>query len=907
MKTFWCICLLALLTLNSLAQQPFATGAAICSDGKQHRPSLPMRFEKRQSPGSPTHSFDVLHYALDLDLFKNYTTPFPRTFSGSVTVTLRADSSISSVALDAVNTSITVDSVRLAGTSFTHTGNLLTVQLNKTYLPNDTLSLIIYYRHNNVIDGAFNVGSDGMVFTDAQPEGARKWFPCWDKPYDKATMELRAKTPVAVKLGSNGLLQDTTRSGDSLWYHWVSKDPVSTYLIVISSKMNYHLDIVHWKKISNPSDSVPIYFYWNTGEDLAAISNIKTKILPMTTQFSEQFGEHPFQKNGFATLNNDFIWGGMENQSLTSLMRNGYGAEFLVAHEYAHQWFGDLITCATWADIWLNEGFATYGEALWAEQSLGKTVYDQYVTQIANGYFSANPGWAIYVPEWKTNVPPNSILFNSAITYNKASSVLHMLRSLLGDSVFFDAVHAYGTDPSVKYGSVTTEDFVQMMNTRTKQDLTWFFDQWLKQPNHPEYNVKYTLNGPAQTAFVRIQQTAADLLWKMPVKLRFFLKNGADTTVTVWNTTKNDTFSYTFSAPVLSMIFDPENAVILKKLTVKKEYANPLLSAVPGTLYASSGIADGGKLYTVNTGTGVPTLIRKTDAPQLNGLRVHPRTKELIGLNASAGTGSAVYRISCDGVDLQQISALNISNLKGFAIYNDSLAYTGASNGSIYSVNINTGVLTLLGTNGLTQRPGGLALNPVNGTLWMTLRNTSGAMDNVYKLNKTTGISTLVGSAGVGSAIIDIVFDKKGTLYGLSGTGTAVNSLIRIDTVNGAATVIGSLGRSDIQALAIDPDATADVSERGGPVLPNTLALEQNYPNPFNPVTTINYQIPVSGQVTITVYDALGREVQELVNEVKEAGRYSVQFNGIHRASGLFFVKLISGTASDVRKMMLLK
>jgi len=906
-RIFYSFFLVTALILNIHAQQKIKTGAEICSDGKQQR-SLPITFAKTSSPGSPKHSFDALHYSLNLDLYKNYSTPFPKSFTGSVTMMLRADSTLSSVSLDAVNSSITIDSIRLAGTSFTHAGNILTIQLNKTYQVNETLSVLIYYRHNDVADGAFFVGSDGMIFTDAEPEGARKWFPCWDKPYDKATMELRAKVPGNVKLGSNGLLKDTTRTGDSLSFHWVSKEPVSTYLVVISSKVNYNLDIVYWKKLPNPSDSIPIFFYWNAGEDQNALNTAKTKILPMTTRFSQLFGEHPFQKNGFATLNQQFVWGGMENQTLTSLLPNGYAAEFLVAHEYAHQWFGDMVTCATWADIWLNEGFATYGEALWAEHTLGAGVYKQYVNQIAGGYLAANPGWAIYVADWAVNVPPSHVLFNTAITYNKAASVLHMLRSVLGDSVFFDALYAYGTAPSVKYGSITTNDFIQMINTRTKQDLNWFFDQWLKAANHPEYFVKYSLNRPANNVFVRIQQTQSSAtIWKMPVSLRFVLQNGTDTTIKVWNTTKNDTFTFAFSSSPVSMSFDPNNDIILKKATVVKEYSSPLLSAVPGTLYAASGSTDGGKLYTLNTGNGSLSLVRKTDVLQLNGLRVHPKTKELIVYNNTVSSGGAFYRMSSDGVDVQQISSTTSANLKGLALYNDSMAYTGAFNGTIYSVNINTGALVQIGTNGSSQRPGGLAVNPLNGTLWMSLRNTSGAVDNIYKLNRATGLSTLVGSAGIGSAITDIVFDKKGTLYGLAGTGTATNSLVRIDTSTGKATVIGTLGKSDIQAIAIDPDAPASVGEYNPLTIPNTVVLEQNFPNPFNPSTTISYSIPTENNVRLEIYNLLGQSVRQLVNERQHAGWKQVEWNASGLSSGIYFYRLTVGNNVEMKRTVLLK
>ena len=900
-------CVLAIAFLP--AQQKIVTGAEICADGKQHRSSSLLHLlAKAASPNSPRHAFDALHYALDLDLSANYTSPFPHAFSGSVTLTARADSALSSIALDAVNSSIAIDSVTLNGTAFTHSGNILSITLNKTYQPKDTFTVRIYYRHKEVSDGAFFTGSDGMVFTDAEPEGARRWFPCWDKPYDKATMELRALTPASVKLGSNGALMDTTRIGDLLRWHWKSSDPVSTYLFVISSKVNYNLDIVHWKKLSNPNDSVPMYFYWNTGEDVNALATMKQKIIPMTTRFSQLFGEHPFQKNGFATLNTQFVWGGMENQTLTSLLPNGYTSEFLVAHEYAHQWFGDMITCATWADIWLNEGFATYGETIWAENQYGPAVYQQYVDQLAAGYLGSNPGWAIYTPSWAVNPPSVNVLFNTPITYNKAAMVLHMLRRMIGDSLFFDVLHAYGTEPSVRFNANTTDDFIQFVNAQTKKDLSRFFTQWIKAPNHPSYAVTYIVDKSTNSAKVRIRQTQGDTTtWVMPVKLRFSLKNAGDTTVTVWNTTKNDSFSFAFSAYPSAMAFDPTNDVPLKKVTVTKQFAGPLSPAAPGTLYAATGATDGGKLYTVNTGTGAMTLVTKTEVAQINGLRVHPKTKELIVYNNTVNSGGAIYRMGSDGVEVQQLSATTSANLKGLAVFNDSLAYIGAFNGTISVVNLTTGVMTTLGTNGSSQRPAGFAINPVNGTLWMSLRNSSGAMDNIYKVNRQTGLSTLVGSAGFGTAISDIVFDKKGTLYGIGGTGTTVNTLLRIDTTTGVASVIGSMGKSDVQALAMDPDAVSGVNEQTVPAIPSTMVLEQNFPNPFNPSTSIRYALPNDAFVTVSVVNLLGQTVETLVSERQSAGWKQVEWKAARYASGIYFCRITANNTTMMRKMVLMK
>jgi aminopeptidase N len=890
------------------AQLKIPKGAITCAEGKQLR-SRPITFNKYSAVGLPKHTFDVLHYSIELDLYKNYSSPFPQSFTGAVTVTLKTDSAISAIALDAVNSSLTIDSVRLAGISFTHEGNILTVQLAKTYQMNETLSVKIHYRHNNVSDGAFFVGSDGMIFTDAEPEGARRWFPCWDKPSDKATMELRAKVPGNVKLGSNGLLKDTTRAGDSLTFHWVSAEPVPTYLVVISSKVNYNLDIVHWKKPSNPSDSIPIFFYWNTGENTAALNNIKTKIGPMTTHFSELFGEHPFQKNGFATLNQQFVWGGMENQTLTSLTPNGYQDESLIAHEYAHQWFGDMITCATWADIWLNEAYATYSESLWDEYTLGYQYYKGRISAYANIYLNNNPGWAIYVPSWAVNPPGNDQLFSFAITYAKGSSVLHMLRYVLGDSAFFATLKTYGTTPEFKFNSITTDDFVQQFNASAKQDMTWFFDQWLKQANHPEYLVKYSVNKYDSTGTVTVTQTqTSGYFWKMPVVFRFSLENGRDTVIRVFNAANGDSFRFAFPSAPVAMAFDPNNDIVLKKAVVVKVPSGPFYKAVPGTMYAVSGKSDGGKLYTVNTSNGALTLIQKTDIPQINSLRVHPSTKELVALNNLNTTSSGtIYRMGSDGWNTDLLSTVATANLKGLAIFNDSMAYTGTFTGAVMSVNMKTGALTQIGTNGSSQRVAGLAINPVNGSLWMSLRNTSGAVDNIYKVNRATGLSTLVGSAGIGTAISDIVFDKNGTLYGIGGNGATVNSLLRIDTLSGTATVIGSMGKADIQALAIDPDMPAGVDHDKPAAIPAALVLQQNFPNPFNPATTIRYAVPSETTVRLTVYNLLGQFVQELVNEKQSAGWKEVQWNASHLSSGIYFYKLTAGNAVQMKKTILLK
>ncbi len=547
------------------AQDPFVQGDRhFCSEKKmqQTRALILPGNEETVTP----HPFDVLKYTLDLWLYQCHQAPWPKSFRGTCLIRFRADSALNSITLHAVSTSLAIDSVKLAGVSFTHSTNLLTIQLDRAYLPGEVAEALICYRHLDVADGAF-YASGGMVFTDCEPEGARKWFPCYDKPSDKALTDITARVPANARMGSNGALADSSVAGDTLTYRWVSSHNVATYLVVITSKVNYNLDIVWWNKISNPSDSIPIRFYYNPGENPSAIKSV---IGAMTTFFSQQFCEHPFQKNGFATLNSQFPWGGMENQTLTSLCPNCW-SEWLIAHEYAHQWFGDMITCATWADIWLNEGFATWTENHWWEHKSGYTTYKNYMVDDANCYLNNNPGWAISNPSWAATTPPVNILFNTAVTYCKGSCVLHMLRYVTGDSLFFQSIRNYCADTTLRFRSAVISDFIHHVNQTTAQDLHWFFDQWIFLPNHPVYQNLFQItalgNGKWTLSFLAKQTQSNPAFFRMPVEIKVLFADASDTTIRVDHTFNNREFHWTFSKAVNSCQFDPKNEILLRQGT----------------------------------------------------------------------------------------------------------------------------------------------------------------------------------------------------------------------------------------------------------------------------------------------------------------------------------------------------
>lgn len=762
LSSFFAVLILTKITFAQDSSTPLK-GSEYCYQSKIHTLNVDPSFNIE---ADIQHSFDAVNYKLNLDIYNCFISPYPKSFSGSVILTFQVDSVLNSIKLNAVNSSLVIDSVRLAGVSFTHTSNILTINLDRTYNIDETAQVKIYYKHNNVSDGALYVSS-GFLFTDCEPEGARKWFPCWDKPSDKATFDLTARVPATVKLGANGRLADSTRNVDTINYNWISNDPVATYLMVMTGKVNYNLDIVYWPKISNPTELVPIRFYWNTGENVSSLNNMKIKVPQMMTTYSVLFGEHPFEKNGFATLNNQFVWGGMENQTLTSLCPDCW-SEGLISHEFAHQWFGDMITCATWADIWLNEGFATYTEALWLEHLYGYSSYKSDIESDASTYLSSNPGWSISEPSWAITTPSTNTLFNYAITYMKGACVLHLLRYVMGDVDFFDGLYSYANDPNLKYKSAVISDFKNHMSNAYGEDLSWFFDEWIYQPNHPTYANQYWFQnistGNWEVGFVAKQTQSNSSFHKMPIEIKLSFSTGADTTIRVMNNINDQIFSWSFNRQPISITFDPSNNIVLKTAT---------LSVIP------------------------------------------PLPVELTSFAASIVNNSVI---------LDWVTATELNNY-GFELE-----------------------------------------------------------------RKVGSFQSAVGN-----------YEKIGFVSG-NGTCSSPKNYSYEDNIVAS-------GKYSYRLKQIDNDGTFEYSNIVEVDLgsPKRYELEQNYPNPFNPVTTIRFTILEAGNVKLKIYDLLGQEVKTLVNEYREAGAYTINFDASNLNSGIYLYKIEANEFIQTRKMTLVK
>jgi hypothetical protein len=273
-------------------------------------------------------------------------------------------------------------------------------------------------------------------------------------------------------------------------------------------------------------------------------------------RFSQLFGDYPFKNEKYGMTELGF-YGAIENQTNTIINTISPAYFYTSVHELAHQWFGDMITCIDWHHGWLNEGFATYSEALIAEHLTGFSAYTSFM---AGAEFYS--GGTIYLP---ADTNPFGIF--QSIIYNKGAYVLHMLRGVLGDTMFFNSLYTYSNSPQFKYKNATTEDFRQVCENVSGQNLQYFFDQWIYDEYYPMYKFNfYSQPAIQQTDFTIFQEQSAVSGWrpvfKMPLQVKFNFYGGADTTLTVWNDLMYQQYSFNFSDSVISAEIDPDKWVL---------------------------------------------------------------------------------------------------------------------------------------------------------------------------------------------------------------------------------------------------------------------------------------------------------------------------------------------------------
>ncbi len=525
-------------------------------------------------------TFDMIHEKLNL------TIDMPRqSISGYAEVTLSPiNNGLTTVSLDAVD--LNIKKVRLVGQAgslpFSLMNGKLKIKLDHPYQEKDTLSLRIDYDAAPKMGLYFVHPDKGYpnkhfeVWSQGEMEESRHWFPCYDAPNDRMTTETVITVPEDFMVISNGKLVQTimNRGQHTATYHWKESVPHVTYLVSIA--------VGKYAKVEDNYKGIPVEYYVEKS-DLPRVSRSFSLTPDMINFFSNVTGvPYPYEKYAQVAVE-DFIYGGMENISATTQTAGtlhderaelDHPSDGLVAHELAHQWTGDLVTTKNWNNIWLNEGFATFFETAYVEHHKGWNEYLMRMQENRKAYLKEDA--EKYRRSIVTNRYENPEDMFDRHTYQKGSWVLHMMRYVLGDDLFWKGMRHYLQKYREK--TVETNDFREAYEEATGRPLEWFFNEWVYKAGYPELKVSWNWDAQAGEALLNVRQTQKvdnlTPLFRMPVDIEFIGDFGVKTR-RIWMEKADQTFRFALPSRPTRVEFDPDDR-ILKKIEFEKPEAELL-------------------------------------------------------------------------------------------------------------------------------------------------------------------------------------------------------------------------------------------------------------------------------------------------------------------------------------------
>ena len=502
-----------------------------------------------------TNNYDLKYHRFNWTI-----DPAQRYISGSVTSYFVATQDQMNSIQFQLNASLTADSARFKGKStlIDHSGDLITIPLNPAISVGKLDSITVYYHG---VPGQSGFGSFSnyvhngapSMWTLSEPYGASDWWPSKNDLTDKIdSIDVYVVMPKGNHAASNGILvSETPYDANSTLAHWKHRYPIASYLIAIA--VTNYARYSDYYKTGNDSLEVLNYVY---PEDSIELRPRTADVLKSMALFEQLFGPYPFRKEKFGHAQCN-IGGGMEHQTMTFLGKSSFN-HFIFTHELAHQWFGDMVTCGSWEDIWLNEGFATYCLGISDEFLLGQNTFKSYMNDVKNDVIS-KPQGSVFCND-TTSV---GRIFNSALTYNKGAYFLHMLRWILGDSDFFQGIRNYLNDPVLKYKFAHTIDFKRHMEGQSGKDLTRFFNDWFYGTGIPNYSIQVNQQFDLSTK-VSMNQTQYNSnvsFFNMVVPIEFKGEK-KDTTVLFIHTYSGQTFDFNPDFRIDSVFFDPKFKIL---------------------------------------------------------------------------------------------------------------------------------------------------------------------------------------------------------------------------------------------------------------------------------------------------------------------------------------------------------
>lgn len=502
--------------------------------------------------------YDIKYVKFDISLTNESTA-----ISGSVVTQAIVTAPILTEYVFELTDTLTIDSVKIFNQvrPVSHNGYVHKVSLGTPITTGNTFNVEVFYHGVAKTGNAFgNAGLNNdtargnkYTFSISEPYNAREWWPCKQSLQDKIdSADIWITIPEGLKAGSNGLLQSITPfPGNTTRYHWKTNYPIAYYLLSVAvgpySEYSFytHLSTGDSVLIQNYIYNDPKFFI----ENKAAMDSLGT----MLQFLSGLFGDYPFKDEKYGHCMAPYF-GGMEHQTMSTQIDFNSN---LTIHEMGHQWFGDYVTCATWKDIWLNEGFASYIEYLYKENFRTKAEAVDHMVVFHDRALKA-PFATIYVDD--TTNPQR--IFDGGLSYSKAAAVVHMLRFVINDdALFFELLRAY----LQQFGNsnTTTEGFKLLAEQKTGLDLSAFFNQWIYKQGHPIYSA--TWNQVLDQVFIKINQEGAAPLsqnvFETPIELKLLSPYG-DSMARITITKASQAFKFIWNKPMTGFSIDPDNWVL---------------------------------------------------------------------------------------------------------------------------------------------------------------------------------------------------------------------------------------------------------------------------------------------------------------------------------------------------------
>ncbi|MDX1278060.1 M1 family aminopeptidase [Oceanihabitans sediminis] len=524
-----------------------------------------------------TGNYDVTYHKLEFTV-----DPSVSSISGVVTTHFVAKENMNEVTFDLTNNMV-VSQVLQNGNSLTFSQNSddeLVITLFQTLNQGETGIVEITYSGNPLSSGFGSFAQTThngapIIWTLSEPYGAKGWWPCKQDLNDKIdSLDVYITTPVFNGANeeyiavSNGVEQSQVINGNFKTTHYKHEFPIPAYLVAIAAT-NYEVYSHTVDNNGNPFEIVN-YVY---PENLATAQESTAITVDIMELFSTKFEEYPYasEKYGHA----QFGWGGGMEHTTVSFM--GSFGRNLIAHELAHQWFGNKITCGSWKDIWLNEGFANYLSGLVVEDFDGEESFKNWRQSSVNLITSQLDG-AVYLTDADTtNV---NRIFSSRLSYNKGSMVLHMLRKKLGDTDFYQGMQDYLSDSELAFDYAKTPDYIAKMEAASGQNLTEFFDDWIYNEGYPSYNIQWAWLDTNQIQ-LQVNQTQSHpsvAYFEAPIPIRINGVQGEVLDIVLDNTFEGETFLQTVNFEISEILFDPEVHLISKNNNVTLSTSNLILS-----------------------------------------------------------------------------------------------------------------------------------------------------------------------------------------------------------------------------------------------------------------------------------------------------------------------------------------